>query len=276
MELADANFDSDFPIQTGQRWWELETAWFLYNCGFDLSKKRTGSDFLCKRENIVFEVEAVVAGPGRKDHPDYVPEFTLTGSRQFQTSGTIKIPERERIEILRLTNSISTKAIKHLSDIKKGYSDPSIPFVIALSPVDMRDIIANGDMPAALKAVYPIGGQYRMIDPVTGEFLPGRRWKCRPLVNKKTPSHAAISTQIFCPGCGNEQSRKVSALLYSTMNIWIHGYPYSPGEHQKQFVVVHNNDCNIPLIRGTIKAGVEYWLESTGTTNEYELTESKI
>lgn len=281
MGLADANFVSNFHTETGQRWWELETAWFLRNCGFNLSKKHVGndspgSDFLCERENIEFEVEAVVAGPGEEDHPDYVPEFELTGSERFQTSGTINVPERERIEILRLTNSIDTKVRKHLCDIKKGHSDPSIPFVIALSPVNMPDMIANWDMPAALKAVYPIGGQYRKIDPATGEVLSGRRWKCRPLISKGTQSHAAISTQVFCPGCGNEQYREVSALLYSTMNIWIHGYPYSPGEHQKQFVVIHNRDCSKPLVMGTIKAGIEYWPEPTGTANEYELAESRI
>jgi hypothetical protein len=273
MGLADANFKSDFPIRTSQRWWELETAWFLRNCGFNLSKRRTGSDFLCERKNIIFEVEAVVSGPG--EDANFVPEYSLTGSGRFQISETINISERERIEILRLTNSIDTKAKKHLWDIKKGYSDPSIPFVIALSPVDMPDMIANWDMPAALKAVYPIGGQYRKIDPATGEFLQGRGWNCRHLVNKGTPTHAAISTQVFCHGCGTEQHRKVSALLYSTLNIWVYGYPYSPSEHQKQFVVIHNEDCIKPLVRGSIKAGVEYWLEPTGTTNEYKLAEFK-
>jgi hypothetical protein len=35
--LADCNFLRDFPLQTTQRLWELEIAWLLHNCGFNLS-----------------------------------------------------------------------------------------------------------------------------------------------------------------------------------------------------------------------------------------------
>jgi hypothetical protein len=272
--LADAHFVSEFPIRTSQRWWELETAWLLRNCGFNLSKRHAGSDFRCERENIAFEVEAVVAGPGTEDHPDLVPEYPLTGSGRFQTSETINIPERERIELLRLTNAIDVKARKHLCDLEKGNSDPSVPFVIALSSVDLALMVAEWDMPAALKAVYPIGGQCYDLDPATGEFL-SRRWQCRPQVNKGTPSRAAITTQVFCPGCGSAHHREVSALLYSTLNIREAGYPYPPREHQKRFVVIHNEDCTKPLAKGSIRTGAEYWLEPTGT-NEYALAESRI
>jgi hypothetical protein len=258
--LADKNFLSDFPINTIQRWWELETAWFLKNCGFSLSKTKAGSDFICKKESIELEVEAVAPTPGTEGNPDFVPEIMET----------VNLRERERIELLRLTSVINDKAKKHLSDIIKGHSDPSKPFIIALSPAGLPRMFAGWDMPAALKAVYCIGGQYYSIDPVTGQFL-SRQWESRPQIHKKKLAPVPISTQVFCPGCGTDQHRQVSALLYSNMNIWVHGYPYSPTEHQKQFVLLHNEDSSIRLKKGLIKVGTEYWLESTGNTYEFKL-----
>ncbi len=260
MELADKNFVTDFPKNTTQRWWELETAWFLHNCGYNLAKGKAGSDFLCKGENIVFEVEVVAPTPGKEGHPNFVPEI----------SNTNNLRERERIELLRLTSAIYDKAKKHLRDIEKGCSNPSLPFVIALSPADLPNMFSGLDMPAALKAVYPIGGQYYSLDPATGQAL-SREWECRLQIHKSALPKEPISTQVFCPGCGTEPYPQVSALLYSTLNVRVHGYPYSPCEHQKQFVVIHNGDCLKPLARGSIRAGAEYWLESTGNTNEYKL-----
>jgi hypothetical protein len=260
MRLADKNFVPDFPKNTKQRWWELETAWFLHNCGYNLSKGKAGSDFFCTGENIAFEVEAVAPTPGKEGHPNFVPEISHTDN----------LRERERIELLRLTSVIYEKARKRLRDIKKGYSNPSLPFVIAISPADLPYMFSGGDMPAALKAVYPIGRQYYSIDPATGQFL-SRKWECRPQLHKSTLPQEPISTQVFCPECGTEPYRKVSALLYSTLNIWVHGYPYPPFEHQKQFVIIHNGDCITPLPRGSIRAGTEYWPEPTGKINEYNL-----
>jgi hypothetical protein len=259
-KLADNNFVTDFPKNTKQRWWELETAWFLHNCGYNLSKGKAGSDFLCKRENSVFEVEAVAPTPGKEGHPNFVPKILHTKN----------LGERERIELLRLTSAIYDKGEKHLRDTKKGYSNPSLPFVIALSPADLPNMFSGSDMPAALKAVYGIGGQYCNFDPATGHFL-SRKWKCRPQLHKTTLPQEPISTQVFCPECGTEPYTKVSALLYSTLNIWVHGYPYSPCEHQNKFVVIHNGDCVNPLPKGSIRAGTEYWLEPTGKINEYKL-----
>ena len=54
--LADAHFLNQFPIQTRQRVWELETAWFLHNCGFTLSSGEAGSDFRCASQDFAFEV----------------------------------------------------------------------------------------------------------------------------------------------------------------------------------------------------------------------------
>lgn len=261
--LADKNFVTDFPINTRQRWWELETAWFLHNCGYILSKEKAGSDFLCKRDNIAFEVEAVAPTPGKEGHPNFVPEISHTSN----------LRERERIELLRLTSVIYEKAKKRVRDIEKGYSDPSLPFLIALSPADIPSTFSGWDMPAALKAVYPIGGQYYTIDPETGQFL-SRKWQSRPQLDKSTFSQEPISTQVFCPGCGTEPYPQVSALLYSNLNIWVHGYPYSPNNHQKQFVLIHNGNCINPVQKGSIHAGSEYWLESTGNANEYTLVKN--
>jgi hypothetical protein len=272
--LADRNFLSQFPIQTTQRLWELETAWLLHNCGFSLSKNRAGSDFHCEGANMAFEVEAIVAGAGAEGHPNFVKEYVLTGNAQFKCSETICIPEREQTELLRLTSAIDTKAKKHICDMRKGTSDPSLPFVIALSSVDMPMLVSGWDMPAALKAVYPIGGQCYGVNPVTSKFL-CRLWQCRPQVQKGTASRAGISTQVFCPGRGAPHHREVSALLYSRVDCQKPGYPYPANEHRKHFVLIHNEDCIKPLARGTITTGAEFWLEQSGP-KEYILAESKI
>jgi len=266
-KLDDDNFISDFPIQTYQRWWELETAWFLYNCGFNISKTgAAGSDFICENKDITFEVEAIVATSGKEDTPDFVPEHSKEGS---------SITERERIELLRLTNAIETKAKKHLCDIRKRRSNPKLPFIIALSPIAMPPMIADWDMPAALKAVYPIGKMFYEINPTTGK-LKNKQWECRPEVKKTDSQNPPPSTQIFCPGYGSGKHHAVSGLLYSTLNVWTCGYPYTPYEHQKQFAIIHNFDSIKPLAKGSIKAGSEYWIERTEIINEYKVNEFKI
>lgn len=282
--LDDDNFVSDFPIQTTKRWWELETAWFLNKCGFKLSKRKAGSDFLCEKAGIVIEVEAIVAGPGAVDNPDVVPEIELNGKGCVQTSGSFFIDKRERIELLRITNAIDVKAKKHRSDIQKGKADPLVPFVIALSTVDMPlPLMAGWNMPPVLKAVYPIGGLCLDIDPNSGKLL-RKRLSYRPQLNKETPSHTPISTQIFYPGCGSESSRAVSAILYGDMKIRCsdrgieitdRGYPYPHHEQFMRFALIHNEDCLLRLGKGSIAAGIEYWLELIGM-NEYELVRSNI
>lgn len=263
--LADDNFIAEFPKNTTQRWWELETAWFLSNCGYSLSKRRAGSDFLCKGPDVTFEVEAIAPKPGKEDKPDFVRPI----------SATTNLRERERIELLRLTSAIYNKARKRLGDIEKGSSDPSLPFLIALSPFDLPTMFSGWDMPAALKAVYPIGGQFYRIDPSTGQFL-SKQWECRPALSKGSLHDEPISTQVFCPGCGTVAHRKVSGLLYSALDMWVYGYPYNPLEHQGEFIVIHNGDCDVPLRRGSVRAGTEYWLESTGDPGKYELKNEKL
>jgi hypothetical protein len=272
--LPDAHFLSEFPIQTHKRVWELETAWFLHNCGFTLSSQKAGADFRCESQDLMFEVDAVAPGPGASDHPDFVNEIPLSGDGAVRCSQTIHIPERERLELLRLTGVIDAKARKHECDMKKGVSDSALPFVIAISVIDMPMVVSDWDMPAALKAVFPIGGQCYDIDRATGKCL-RHRWRCRPQIEKRTKALTDISTQMFCPGCGASRHREISALLYSKLDFREVCYPYSPEEHRKHFVLIHNADCTKPLDRGTLKVGVEYWIEQTGE-NEYVLSETTL
>lgn len=157
-------------------------------------------------------MDAVAPGPGSNDNPDFVNEIPMRGNGRFQCSETIRIPERERVELLRLTGAIDAKAKKHVCDIEKGTSDPSLPFVVAIGVLDMNMVVSNWDMPAALKAVFPIGAQCYDIDPATSRFI-RHRWQCRPQIRKGTKSLEDISTQMFCPGCGAREHREISALL---------------------------------------------------------------
>jgi len=94
-------------------------------------------------------------------------------------------------------------------------------------------------------------------------------------INKGIPSNEAISTQRFCPGCGSSYDRKVSALLFSSMDFQDIGYPYRPCEYYKHFVLIYNEDCEKQLCKGIITTDKEYWLKPI-RTNEYELVESSI
>jgi hypothetical protein len=277
--LPDANFLSEFPIQTRKRLWELEVAHFLHNCGFTLSNKKAGSDFLCESKAVTFEVDAVAPGPGSGDNPDRVDEIPLKGDGRFQWSEKIHIPERERVELLRLTGIINAKAKKHVRDMEKGVSDSSLPFVVAISVLDMNMVVSNWDMPAALKAVFPIGGQCYDIDPETSKFITSKfirhRWQCRPQIQKGTKSLEDISTQMFCPGCGTSEHREISALLYSEIDFRESGYPYLPEDHRKRFCLIHNADCTKPLGRGIVRAGEEYWIEPNGE-NQYVLSKTTL
>jgi|GEM_PF-4913340 len=260
--LSDKNFQSDFPINTSQRWWELEVAWFLKNIGVSLSVKNSaGSDFSCKLDDVKFEVEAVVAGKGSDKNPDCVNELIPLGAAIHKFTEHIQLEERERMELLRLTSSIETKARKHICDINKGYSDPSCPFIIAISPTDIKPLVSNIGIPAAVKAVYSIGEQYYAIEPSTGKFIE-HGWNYRPLLHK-TSTAKPISSAYFLPTTKIFRYRNISALLFSTLDIWECGYPYTPYDHMKRFILVHNANCLNPLQRQSIKAGTEYWIEPT-------------
>lgn len=262
--LHDPEFKNEFPTQFHHRWWELEVAWFLHQRGFDLTKP-PGPDLLCKKDDIEVYVEAVVPEPGNTDSPDYPkPAPFSVGNDAICATKSISLPEQERLELLRLTNSIESKVDQYHRYCAKQRSDasfqynPQVPFVIALSPAMIPDMLSDmaDSFPAIIKAVYPVGQIYLSIDCASGEAIGGGR-TYRPNIQKSNKAH--VSTSVFLPSPSQERYAGISGILYN---------PCSPGRtigsyarRSHPFDFVHNFVSRNRLRVGCFGENMDYWFE---------------
>ena len=267
--LHDPEFINEFPTQFPHRWWELEVAWFLHQSGFRLTRpaagpRGSGPDLLCTKDDIEVYVEAVVPEPGKRDSPDYPKPVSFSvGADGISASGTISLPEKERPELLRLTNSIESKVCQYHTWCAKQRSDPSLqfnpqlPFVIALSPVMIPDMASDeGGLPAIIKAVYAVGLKSLDVDCASGEIT-GEGRTYRPNIQKS--NKAPVSTSIFLPSPSQERYAGISGILYSHCD-YQRSICFSPARSHP-FVFVHNFVARNRLKVGCFGENMDYWFE---------------
>lgn len=261
LDLHDKNFITDFPKkdQFWQRYWELDVANFLLNSGFELSSEDAGVDFICKGTSIAqeFYVECVVSSRGVLNSPDYPVEIFPPGKGMFSVSN---LAERERIELLRLTTSIDCKVKKYHEDIKKGYIKKSMPYILALSPALLfPDFISDeDDMPAVVKAVYPVGNICFHINVPTGTTeKSGRAWRGSIIKKSDTPP---IRTDIFFPIPENEKYKPLTGILYSGADFRVISSPRIE-KNGHSFIFVHNLATEKPIDLAFLGSNMDFWCE---------------
>ena len=256
--LSDPHFMKEFPVHFCHRWWELEVAWFFFKQKFNLRNFTYGPDLICTKNNMTVYVEDVVSESGDQNSPDYPNAiFVHEGNVGEFKVASVDLKERERVELLRLRNSIESKANKYYQWIEKGQIDQKTPFVLAISSVMIPDMISDGDgLPSIIKAVYPVGHITLKLNPKNQKVVEqGRAY--RPKVQKSSKSN--IYTDIFLDNSSDTDYSCISGILYSSFSFRNTNYAKSP---YHSFIFVHNYNSRNPIEIGFFDNVIDYWIEN--------------
>jgi hypothetical protein len=168
----------------------------------------------------------------------------------------IYLPERERIELLRIRNSIENKVRQYSQHIENGFIDPKNPYVIALSTVMIPDMVSNSDgIPSIVKAVYPVGQIYLSFSQNSSKAISSGR-TYRPKIQKHET--VDVLTDIFLPSSNQQFYSGISGILYS--NSSFKGDLYLSAM-SKSFIYVHNFIGLNPIQQCYFGSKMDYWIE---------------
>lgn len=249
--LQDPHFESEFKDKFCHRWWELQAAWFLKTIGCKISHENEGPDFVCSKDGVTFYVEAVTCSAGDQTKPDSVKPLP---------KGSYNLDEQQRVVSLRFTQAIREKTRKYWKFRKKAIVESGIPYVIALSPIQIkleRSLASTGlqGEPAIFNAVYGKGLDVISIDRLTGKSIAVHS-QDRPSLIK---NQSTTRTNIFRPsGRRCDPYRGVSGILYSEL--------YFDSRHDDEalvdsFSLAHNANAAVGLRRGLLEVGSERTVE---------------
>jgi hypothetical protein len=256
--LHDSHFLSEFPVRLFNRWWEMEVAWFLHQKGWTLKSSSCGPDFICSKNDEDIYVEAVMCEPGDPNSENF-PNELISGPHEKDVFKVVDVslPERERLELLRIRNSIENKVYQYQQHLKKGLIAPNTPYIIALSSAMIPDMVSDSDgIPSIVKAVYPVGQIYMSFKKSSSERTGGGR-TYRPQIDKNVG--AKVDTNIFLPSDMEDNYSCISGLLYSASSFKRTRYMSEIG---KTFLFVHNYIAQNRLNRNSFGEHMEYWLEN--------------
>lgn len=269
--LNDPHFLQEFPVRLFHRWWEMEVAWFLHQKGWTLKSSSRGPDFICSKDDNHIYVEAVMCEPGDPNSAN-CPTELIPGPHEknvFKVAD-VSLPERERLELLRIRNSIENKLNQYQNHLKKGLIDPKRPYVIAISSAMIPDMISDDDgIPSVVKAVYPVGQIYLSFNRGSTKATGGGR-TYRPKIDKN--SNAEVNTNIFLSPLQNSSYACTSGLLYSASSFKRTRYLSIMSD---TFLFVHNFVACNPMQRCCFGEHMEYWIEEGEGEGEYLLKNNR-
>jgi len=214
----------------------------LKTIGCQISHENEGPDFVCRKDGVTFYVEAVTFSAGEQTKPDSVKPLP---------KGSYALDEQQRVELLRFTQAIREKTRKYWKFRKKSIVQPGVPYVIALSPIQIRlerTLASTGfhGEPAILRAVYGAGLDVISIEKSSGNSI--------ALYSQDRPSllknQSAIRTDRFRPSDRHcDPYRCVSGILYSEV--------YFHSRHEDETLVdgfsfAHNANAAAELKRGLL------------------------
>jgi hypothetical protein len=187
-------------------------------------------------------IEATV--PGEGVGVDSVPTL-------MKHSGHEPIPE-EKI-ILRFTNAISEKQKKLIQYQQNGIVQPDDAFLVGICGSGISAISYDAsDVPAIIKSVYPIG-EHRIIFNTKRMEIVEERYESRYEIHKDSGS--PVSTSAFI----DPSYSGISGILYA--NTSMINLPTDPNN---DFLFVNNLLASVPLDKGWVKTGIEWWFDRDG------------
>lgn len=198
--MLPQNAMTNFPAA----FWELDLAESLLANGMTLvGKPRSeGPDLTCAGETTIY-IEATIATPGDRRHPDHVP--SLFGDLAANEPAW-DVPHDQFI--LRLRNAIEVKHRKREQYLRTGVLRGSDPYVIAISASEIDCARAEMNIPDIVRAVLPFGDEYVTID-LNNTQQTGGGFRYRETIFKS--GGAPVSTTVF----QDPNYDGLSAVLYS-------------------------------------------------------------
>lgn len=241
---ADADAATDAAQHLQQRFWEMYCWCTLDDLGISGTSGPSGPDIRFAGSPTTW-VECVAAKAGQG--ADAVPDHS-------GVDGTIDV-DSEKI-ILRYANAIDTKA-RYWTErwLPGGVVSSNDAFVIAVNGGGVPwawtdDPTRQLMLSRIIQTVLPLGHLQIHIDPESGTTLRSD-FQFRDCILKTNGS--PVATNIFL-----QDHRHVSAVLFSLVTP--DHYPERRGD---DFLLIHNPKAHVPLARGWLVTGFEYWVEGT-------------
>lgn len=242
-DYVDLELLTEASKQFHPRFWEMYLIAALLEHGFPVIPRKERK-FQKKGPDIqvgcVYAwIEAIAVSSGTTS--EAVPE--LNSETKFATN----LPQ-DKIK-LRLTTAIQKKYARYQAYLREGIVKQGEPFIIALNAALVPHLqIVELSVPWIVKAVFPIGHEVLRFSPDNRSILE-QYHTCQNYAVKG--DGIRIPTTFF----QQAESKGISAILYSNA----HAFGYK--RLGCDFKLVHNPQASVPLSRGFLKVGTEYWME---------------
>jgi len=239
---ADAHFLDEIRIQFHQRFWEMYLAVTFLERGYELHRhkgKGAGPEFGIDIDGKRHWFDAIAPKPG--DGPDAVPQL------EYDRKEASHVPQEQII--LRIMSALAAKRAKWRKDLESGRVSATDGFIVAINDRAIRWAWLGGDMPYVVKGLYGFGNLAVSFDRRTLEIIQSRH-EHRPTIAKA--SGTGVSTQPFAA----HECPEVSAVLYSSVDA-----ANFPDVRGADFLILHNDEPNVPLPRGALRFYREYWID---------------
>lgn len=166
----DSDFRNQFRSNAEARYTELHLTWALLRGGKSLRRRDAvkradrdkGPDVCIPESERTIWIENISQGRGADDNPDQIPELPRNGQAVFAP--------KEQVA-LRITNGLDTKNKVFAAYREKDWVKATDPCVVAISGAQYFSQSGDLDLPMAIKAVYPLGEQYVVINAETEEVV---------------------------------------------------------------------------------------------------------
>ena len=122
-------------------------------------------------------------------------------------------------------------------------------FLIAICGGIIQLLWFDAPLPAIVRALYPIGDHKVTIDTMKMEII-DEHYEARHEILKDSGS--AVSTDTFL----DPLYSRISGVLFSDVDIT--NIPSEPG---REFLYIHNYHANVPMEKGWLKIGKDYWFQ---------------
>ena len=249
-ELLDKDFTEKLYHDFPSRFSELLFS-YVFKCNFKLSpihKSDSGPDLWL--ETIGVWAEIVTATNGDLSKPD-----SLRPNEKH-----VEYKSENNKKLLRLTNALSTKSKKYVTDIQNKRASSSDKTIICLNGGWLENWLPNhpeNGLPDIVRAVYPAGDYQLIINAQTNKIV-DHEYTYQNTIQKTTPSGS--QSPVFTDSFLSVENSHISGVLYC----YNAGNFLNPDKIGEDFVFVHNVLAQNKIALGEIRVAEEYTAEING------------
>ena len=247
-DLADPNFNSTFPIEFHQRWYEMYLGVALRLNGLDVRAPTPGRgpDFVVVHENRRIFIEAIAPKAGDPSRPDSVPEPAYWDGNGDPIASNV--PHNQIT--LRITSAFAEKERKFETYCRAGLIEDSDARIIAINIREIPHAWVDAEE-FWLRALYGVGDQYIEVDQ-SGNFVAQGRHH-RSQIQKENGATVDVHALL------NPQRAMISGVLGSSADVA--NLPIHLGD---DFALMPHASALSPYPTGFLRVGVETVLRPDG------------